>query len=916
MESFEEALLNALDAVGSPPGNFAGAIRTELYDDDLVIHVKGGPRMPFPLDEEDAQELVAKLHQAPMGKGSEAIVDTSVRKTWEINPDQFEIRMPETIRIPEDPLMPDCGDEEWDDEESVDEESVDVQWDDMQWDDILGDILPRIADDLGIKVPISAELGKMLLHEEGAMFKAHTETEESPGMFGTLVIALPSFHKGGDVIVKHHGRTKKLRTSGRSRAGWLSWLYWYSDVSHEALPVQSGYRWVLTYNLIADCTQALPSANQTTPEYEQKKLRDVMETWSRNLSNGSGPLAPRYYLLDHEYFESHLSCKKLLRTRDRARVQLLQDISQNLDLDIFLAMLAGRGRLKSIFALDGRRIPCSLRFDERNVLQGDIFTDEAAHWYTKSALVIVPSTELLSSLFLQGFDRYSYSDVVEFYIAECLNTPPKNGRLEQLGRLVQVGASNEYLLDSDIIFDLLRIFLTNDCKPQTVEEIFKLSVSSLDGEFLLAVNFQRTLSAKCEAISTFIGSEEVPQNLTEVLSKAVDLYISFCDSGILRDDDGPAIFDLLYHCRGWDSLKAFLLSIGGKRRTSMAFILGILRALHDSMSEGEVSKDEARPVYEYMARKLLEDMILSHICAVKSPRVRQLDEDEIRSFQLLTPGVLLNFISTLLDLGLDSHPPLLADKLHSEAGLIGESEFNLLWIPFLRDIAPLLEEDRDPDGFRRWQQGYQACIRAYVTKYLKPPPSERAFPTCRLPCHCGDCGLVNAFLAGPQTVGRFHMCNPKRRRHIHIEIDRAGIDCTHLTNCDPRPKTLVVTKPAAQYEIELGEWRARLAVVRHDLESFGEAKLRELLADQYDSIMDLGAVPPPREQAGGCDVGASGQGHPSGTQPTPGTATSMQYAPGQGASSPAAGQAITLIPNPVAGVKRKLDECSDPTGED
>ena len=82
--------------------------------------------------------LIAQSHQAPYGKGSETIVDTAVRNTWELNPEQFQIRSP-------------------------------------HWGPFLGNLLKQVAQGLGINAPISAELYKMLIYEKGAMFKAHTE---------------------------------------------------------------------------------------------------------------------------------------------------------------------------------------------------------------------------------------------------------------------------------------------------------------------------------------------------------------------------------------------------------------------------------------------------------------------------------------------------------------------------------------------------------------------------------------------------------------------------------------------------------------------------------------------------------------------------------------------------------------------
>ena len=50
---------------------------------------------------------------------------------------------------------------------------------------------------------IKAELYKLLVYDPGAFFLRHRDTEKSPGMFGTLVIVLPSEHAGGELVVSH-----------------------------------------------------------------------------------------------------------------------------------------------------------------------------------------------------------------------------------------------------------------------------------------------------------------------------------------------------------------------------------------------------------------------------------------------------------------------------------------------------------------------------------------------------------------------------------------------------------------------------------------------------------------------------------------------------------------------------------------
>lgn len=53
---------------------------------DPELTVEGVGRIALPLSEEDAQRIIAHASQAPFGKGSETVVDTAVRNTWEVDP--------------------------------------------------------------------------------------------------------------------------------------------------------------------------------------------------------------------------------------------------------------------------------------------------------------------------------------------------------------------------------------------------------------------------------------------------------------------------------------------------------------------------------------------------------------------------------------------------------------------------------------------------------------------------------------------------------------------------------------------------------------------------------------------------------------------------------------------------------------
>jgi hypothetical protein len=109
------------------------------------LNVNGIGIIGLPLSEHYAKELIKVSHQAPFGKGSQTIVDTTVRKTWELSPDQFELRNP-------------------------------------AWQKTVQNIVAFVCKLFGIQAAssdVKAELYKMLLYETGAMFKPHKE-------YGTL----------------------------------------------------------------------------------------------------------------------------------------------------------------------------------------------------------------------------------------------------------------------------------------------------------------------------------------------------------------------------------------------------------------------------------------------------------------------------------------------------------------------------------------------------------------------------------------------------------------------------------------------------------------------------------------------------------------------------------------------------------
>lgn len=118
-------------------------------------------------------------------------------------------------------------------------------------------------------------------------------------MIGTLVVALPSRHEGGDVHLSHNGKRRVFAPS-KSSAFDLVALAWYSDVTYETKPLLSGYRLVITYNLLQN-NVLQPSAGLF--DRQQAQLQALLRVWAVRFPSKRQLIYP----LSHQYSNTTLS---------------------------------------------------------------------------------------------------------------------------------------------------------------------------------------------------------------------------------------------------------------------------------------------------------------------------------------------------------------------------------------------------------------------------------------------------------------------------------------------------------------------------------------------------------------------------------------------------------------------------------
>lgn len=196
---------------------------------------------------------------------------------------------------------------------------------------------------MSITTSFNLSLYKLLLYQKGSFFKKHRDSEKEDRMFATLVIQLPSKFNGGELIVSHDGKFKKIDFSSKdAEANEFSTFYsvFYCDCEHEILPVTEGFRLCLIYNMIAGDKNSIPVAPKSN--LLELELKALFDTW-----DVPGKII---YALKHQYTQKSLLFDNL-KTSDETIANILKNLSEtSFPLDIYLVIFE---KASSGSAMDG-----------------------------------------------------------------------------------------------------------------------------------------------------------------------------------------------------------------------------------------------------------------------------------------------------------------------------------------------------------------------------------------------------------------------------------------------------------------------------------------------------------------------------------------------------------------------------------
>jgi predicted 2-oxoglutarate/Fe(II)-dependent dioxygenase YbiX len=280
------------------PGDFSASGRLELLPPRLTVDGVG--QIALPLLPIQAGQLIALAERAPYGRGAATIVDTNVRRTWQIGPDRVRI-------------------------------------DGKHWQATLDKAVALAAGGLGVDEPVAAELYKLLIYDEGSFFISHRDTEKEPGMFATLVLALPSLSSGGELVVRHNGREVTLDLANDDPSE-MAFAAFYADCVHEVLPITAGCRATLVYNL----TRTGKGGALRPPNYEKEAARAtaLLQQWEESKTGPDDGVPEKViYPLEHAYSLAELDFAGL-KGADAAVAALLKSAAPQAGCDLHLALVS------------------------------------------------------------------------------------------------------------------------------------------------------------------------------------------------------------------------------------------------------------------------------------------------------------------------------------------------------------------------------------------------------------------------------------------------------------------------------------------------------------------------------------------------------------------------------------------------
>ncbi len=775
------AILEKLDKALSQvdrPGTFCVSGREPAILPGL--EVEGLGPVGLPLTPKVARDLIKHCHHAPYGKGEETLVDTSVRRVWRLEPDEFELANPD-------------------------------------WDRLIKQIVARVQEELGLEgQKLESHLYDLLLYEKGSFFLPHRDGEKLPRMVATLVVVLPSSHEGGELIVRHEGQERTIDFGGPSADAFhIPYAAFYADCEHEVRPLKKGYRLCLVYNLTLAKARKPPTAPRISEHIET--IAPLIRKWASD-EESTEKLA---ILLDHQYTQEGLSWSSLKGT-DRARARVLVEAARQAGCRAYLATVTlhqsgegeepgggygyGRGRwydrydheeeeeeddgggeytMVEVYETEltadhwsdpeGNRLPIGeLTIDEDEVLDPESLTD------------VVPEEDF------QGYTGNEGSPLDRWYRHAAIF-------LWHEDRHFEIICSRDSRL---VVPELARMIARRKRAGAKDGADVEAQCRQLAAAIIARWPGRRPSSAWDYAEAEPEGSPAASLLESLIALDAPPLIGEFLGTALVHDDSadpGPAIV-AVGQKYGWPTFRPQLLTV--MKETSARTMERNVRLLETIATARPRKKEGWADLCESLAQELV-----SAIEALDGKRSSGGYGEDWYAREVDRAEILAGLARSLFATG---QSKLMARFIEHALATPKKYPLTEAHIKALTALRPWLKKHiKEPfAALTKWLDGVREQLESLTAREPQEPKDFRRAAT--IPCTCELCQELKRFLKDPnESVHRFPL-RKELRRHLHQQIDTHGIDLTHVTERRGSPYTLVCTKTTASYKASLKKYQEDL----------------------------------------------------------------------------------------------------------
>ncbi|WP_165233484.1 2OG-Fe(II) oxygenase [Aquisphaera insulae] len=794
-ESVQVPLLRSLARIDRP-GTFCASGRLPATFPGLKV--EGVGPVALPLEKAQATALKKAAHQAPYGKGTETVVDTKVRRVWEIDAEHVKLTNPE-------------------------------------WAAILVDAVKAAKTELGLdRQKLSAHLYKLLLYEKGSFFLPHRDGEKLDRMVATLIIALPSEHKGGELVVRHDGREQVVNFAPDS-SFQTQFAAFYADCEHEVRPVTEGFRLALVYNLTLEATKAKSKSKATIKAPRNSdhvaEITPLLAAWarerqtSRAREDGESDPSKLAILLDHKYSKAGLTYETL-KGADRARADVLFAAAREAGCDASLALVtyweSGAAEGEDDFGYGYGRRRWYNRYDEKEDtdsgsehVMGEVYdTSLTAEQFSDAegkplayGEIPLKESEIVSDEAIkdrdpdeedyEGYTGNAGMTLDRWYHRAAVMVWPTAWRFDVLceaGVEAAVGGLEPMVLRWEKAGKAEKAALKPECQEFAGRIIANWPERKRAGDRQSPSYRRRSLADYGMAPA----EKKQPRSLLALVGDLADVsLISAWIRGVLARDataNPGEVLGTLLRKHGWAAFRDDLTAL--YQETTRETLERHAELLADwSLREDD---NEAR-------LELCSELAGELVRFVEGWKPDKGNDWQARTVDLRR--LLKSLLESLVALGKED----LLDRLVTYV-LDRPKDFNLtsVQVPTLIDTDSWLRKrvNRPSPALHRWQT---AVVEELERRKAEPPkePSDwrRGSETG---CRCEDCKTLRQFLDDP-TTGTLRLPLAKaRRQHLHGIIDSNALDTTHVTEHRGSPHVLVLTKTKASYARALAAYRVDL----------------------------------------------------------------------------------------------------------